>query len=91
MNRTDIENQRVIIFKAIYGVTSQIEILETFREELLEFKKIRNDDDYKNSESSRIFSKYILAITFLYRRARDPNIKKNDYIKNVNSKDGGEK
>jgi len=66
MSRTHTENQRAITFKAIYSVTTQTEVLESFKEELLEFKKIKNDDDYKNSESSRIFSKYILAITFLY-------------------------
>jgi integrase len=73
MNRTLIENQRVSIFESLYGVTTQTEILKKFKEELLEFKTIRNDDDYKNLEASRIFSKYVLAITFLYSLASIKN------------------
>lgn len=73
MSRTMIDNQRVSTFQALYGVTTQTEILKNFTEELKEFKTIKNDDDYKNLEASRIFSKYVLAITFLYSLATIKN------------------
>lgn len=73
MSRALIENQRASTFKALYGVTTQTEILKKFKEELAEFKTIKNDDDFKNLEASRIFSKYVLAITFLYSLASIKN------------------
>jgi len=74
MNRTHINNQRARVFQALYSATSQTEILEQFKEELLTFKTIKNDDDFKKDEASRIFSKYVLAITYLYSL---PSIKNN--------------
>lgn len=73
MSKTLIDNQRISTFEALYGVTTQTEILKKFKEELREFKTIKNDDDYKNLEASRIFSKYVLAITFLYSLATIKN------------------
>ena len=78
MNRTKTENQRASTFKALYGATTQTEILQKFKKEVLDFKKVRDSGAYslldEHIEASKIFSKYTLAITFLYSL---PSIKNN--------------
>lgn len=58
--------QREKIFKELYGVETQKEILELFKKDCEEHKKIKNDDEAKEISASKLFSKYVLAITFLY-------------------------
>jgi uncharacterized protein (UPF0305 family) len=70
MSRTLAENKRALTFKSLYGVTTQTEILKVFKEELLQFKIMRDNGEYslldEHIEASKIFSKYTLAITFLF-------------------------
>jgi len=66
MSKTELDNTRILTFKSLYTVTTQKDILELFKQDVKAFKAIKNDDDLKNDESSRIFSKYVLAITFMY-------------------------
>ena len=73
MSKTILENSRAEAFFSIYGVDSQKEILEQFKRDIVEFKNIKNDDELKEMESSRIFSKYALAITFMYSLATIKN------------------
>ncbi len=77
MNKTLIANQRAITFKALYGVTTQTEILKGFKKEVQGFKAMRDNGEYslldECEESSKIFSKYTLAITFLYPLATIKN------------------
>jgi len=77
MTKILIENQRTLTFKALYGVTTQTEILKKFKEETLNFKVKRDNGEYslldEEKEASKIFSKYTLAITFLYSLATIKN------------------
>jgi len=77
MNRTQIDNQRVITFESLYRASTQTEILKGFKDELIAFKNMRDNGEYslldEHIESSRIFSKYTLAITFLYSLATIKN------------------
>lgn len=70
MNKIQLENERISTFKALYGATTQTEILQKFKKEILDFKKMRDSGAYsildEHVEASKIFSKYTLAITFLY-------------------------
>ena len=66
MNRIEVENERGKTFLALYGVSTQKEILELFREDCLIHKAIKNDDEGRELSASALFSKYVLGITFLY-------------------------
>ncbi len=78
MNKTKLENQRALTFESLYGATTQTEILKKFKSELMEFKTVRDNGGFslldEHIEASKIFSKYTLAITFLYSL---PSIKNN--------------
>ena len=67
MNRIELENARITAFKALYGVSTQKEILELFREDCIKHKEIKNDDEGKEISATALFSRYVLAITFLYK------------------------
>ena len=66
MNKTALEIARKNAFLSLYGVSTQKEILELFRADCMEHKTIKNDDEAKEINASKIFSRYVLAITFLY-------------------------
>jgi hypothetical protein len=66
MNKNQLERARTIAFTEIYGVSTQKEILELFRNDCIEHKKIKNDDEAKAESATALFSKYVLAITHLY-------------------------
>ena len=66
MNKTALEIARKNAFLSLYGVSTQKEILELFRADCVEHKAIKNNDEAKEISGTRLFSKYALAITFLY-------------------------
>ena len=66
MNKTALEIARKNAFLSLYGVSTQKEILELFRDDCIEHKAIKNNDEAKEISGTRLFSKYALAITFLY-------------------------
>ena len=67
MNKTELENARVTAFQALYGVSTQKEILELFRKDCIKHKEIKNDDEGREISATALFSRYVLAITFLYK------------------------
>lgn len=64
-----METLRAEAFKSLYGVTTQKEILELFRADCVEHKSIKNNDEAKEESASKLFSKYALALTYLYSLA----------------------
>jgi len=66
MNKTELENGRIEAFQALYGVSSQKEILGLFKEDCEVHKAIKNDDDAKERSARDLFARYALAITYLY-------------------------
>jgi len=77
MDKILIENQRNLAFNALYGVATQTEILKKFKGELQDFRAKRDNGTFSLIEeqetASGIFSKYTLAITFLYSLASIKN------------------
>ena len=66
MDKTQLENTRIMAFQSLYGVSTQKEILSFFKEDCIKHKKIKNDDEAREKSASALFSRYVLAITFLY-------------------------
>lgn len=66
MNTIELQNARTTAFKNVYGVETQKEILQLFREDCLIHKAIKNDDEGRELSASALFSKYVLGVTFLY-------------------------
>lgn len=62
MNKSEVRAERERLFKTVYGVDGQKEILEMFREEYRAIK----DDPNANKEANSIFQRYVLSITYLY-------------------------
>ena len=75
--KTQLEVSRATAFKSLYGVSTQKEILELFKQDCIEHKSIKNDDEAKEESASKLFSKYALAITFLYSLSQIKNNLKN--------------
>lgn len=69
MNKTALESSRITAFQELYGVSNQKELLELFRADCIEHKSIKNDDEAKEISASKLFSKYVLALTYLYSLA----------------------
>ena len=66
MNKNSMEKARVTAFTEIYGVSKQTELLKLFRADCEAHKQIKNDDEAKAESATALFSKYVLAITYLY-------------------------
>jgi len=75
--KTQLEVSRATAFNSLYGVSTQKEILELFKQDCIEHKSIKNDDEEKEESASKLFSKYALAITFLYSLSQIKNNLKN--------------
>jgi len=66
MNITAMQKARKEAFLSLYGVATQKELVKLFREDCEKHKAIKNDDEAKELSGTKLFSKYALAITFLY-------------------------
>jgi len=61
------KQERIELFKSVYGVESTKEILEVFRADYREIKNIEGTKSESLQKAINIFQRYLLAITYLYK------------------------